>query len=301
MIADSYQLNKSTEKIPARLMATGLEFGLPRTFCALPVRSLLIGFLFLCSLLLLPIGPVQAEGTTPLVMRLKALGYRAYYGLDEPVNLERALYFYRQAAEKGDAEAQYIYGGMLFQGQGTDPDRRGGFKWLMQAAEGGKNTPESLGIIGTMYLRGATVPQNFLEAKKWLSQAAEQGNMAAQVDLAYMYYNGLAGERDYARALLLYEKAALQGDPMAQANAGLMYATGTGTGIDRARGYAWYSLAASRGNTTAALQRNDLMGEMSWEELSQAQAISLDLYRRVEKIKQPKLIAPKSAGEGDRK
>ncbi|MBM9613866.1 sel1 repeat family protein [Desulfobulbus rhabdoformis] len=227
-----------------------------------------------------------------LVRRLKAQAYRAYYGVGEPVNFERALSFYERAAHKGDPEAMYIYGGMLYQGQGTEENKRGGFKWLMQAAEAGKTTPESLAVIGSMYLRGQTVPQNFLEAKRWLKKGAQQGNMTAQTDLAYMFYNGLGGERDYEKALALYEKAAFQGDILAQANTGLMYATGTGTDIDRAKGYAWYSLAASRGNTMAAINRNELMTEMSWEELNGAQAISLDLYRRVENIKEPRLLGP---------
>jgi len=225
-------------------------------------------------------------------LRLKAQAYRAYYGKNEVVDYARALALYRQAAERGDAEAQFVTGGMLFQGQGTDPDKRGGFKWLLQAAEQGKTSPESLAIIGAMYLRGSTVPQNYLEAKKWLADAAEQGNLAAQNDLAYLYYNGLGGERDYEKALELYEKAALQGDAMAQANVGLMYAAGSGTATDRARGYAWYSLAASRGNLIAAINRNSLMADMSWEELNRAQAISLELYRQVENMTNPKLIAP---------
>lgn len=257
---------------------------------------LLAGLLTVCTLFLQGIGNAQSEKPDGITLRLKALAYRAYYGVEEPVNLARALDLYRQAAERGDTEAQYVYGGMLYQGQGTDPDKRGGFKWLMQAAEGGKTSPESLAIIGTMYLRGVSVPQNFLEAKRWLSQAAEQGSAAAQVDLAYMYYHGLGGERDYAKALALYEQAAFQGDSLAQANVGLMYATGTGTDTDKAKGYAWYSLAASRGNTFASINRNDLMVDMSWEELNQAQAISLDLYRRVEKIKQSKLIVPQYQG-----
>ncbi|MDD2466306.1 MAG: tetratricopeptide repeat protein [Desulfobulbus sp.] len=256
-----------------------------------PFLTFLITF---CTLLFFSLGHAGVDGPDEIIARLKSFGYRAYYGLAQPVNLKQALDFYRQAAEKGDAEAQYIYGGMLFQGQGVDPDKRSGFKWLMQAAEGGKTTPESLAIIGSMYLRGFTVPQNFLEAKKWLSRGAEQGDMSAQVDLAYMHYHGLGGDRDYTKALALYEKAALQGDPIAQANTGMMYANGTGTNTDRSKGYAWYSLAASRGNTTAAINRNDLMVDMSWEELNQAQAFSLDLYRRVENIKQPKLIAPQS-------
>ena len=256
------------------------------------VFLLLAGFALLC--ILVPVLTCHAQPGKPdaVILRLKALAYRAYYGVGEPISLQRALDLYRQAAEKGDAEAQYIYGGMLLQGQGTDPDQRAGFKWLMQAAEGGKTTPESLAIIGRMYLRGLTVPQSFLEAKKWLVQGAEQGSLGAQVDLAYMLYHGLGGKRDYAKALQLYEKAAFQGDTLAQANTGLLYASGTGTGIDRAKGYAWYSLAASRGNTTATINRNELMAEMSWEELNRAQAISLDLYRRVENIQRPQLIGP---------
>lgn len=254
-------------------------------------------FVFVLCFVLMGTCWAQNKEVDAVVRRLKTEAYRAYYGKGQPVNYARALELYRMAAERGDAEAQFVTGGMLYQGQGTDPDKRGGFKWLLKAAEQGKISPESLTIIGAMYLRGSAVPQNFLEAKKWLSKAAEQGNMAAQNDLAYLYYNGLGGERDYAKALELYLKAALQGDAMAQANAGLMYATGTGTDMDKARGYAWYSLAASRGNTGAAINRNNLMGEMSWEELNRAQAISLELYRQVEKVAEPKPIVPEPQEE----
>ena len=174
--------------------------------------------------------------------------------------------------------------GFPARGLGIDPDQRNGFKWLLKAAEQGKSSPESLNIIGGHYLRGSFVPQNYLEAKKWLAQAAAQGNISAQNDLAYLHYYGLGGEQDYGKALELYEKAALQGDALAQANLGLMHATGTGTATDRALGYAWYSLAASRGNTMASLNRSTLMTEMNWEELNRAQALSVELYRKVEQM-----------------
>jgi len=248
----------------------------------------------LLALFLLLAGAGGAHPGEPdeVTRRLKAQGYRAYYGKGQPVNYAQALECYRLAAERGDAEAQFVTGGMLYQGLGTEPDKRTGFKWLLKAAEQGKTSPESLAIVGAMYLRGSTVPQNFLEARKWLSDAARQGNLAALNDLASIYYYGLGGERDYKKALELYEKAALQGDVLAQANVGVMHATGTGTDPDKARGYAWYSLAASRGNTTAAINRNDLMANMSWEELNRAQGLSLELYRQVEKIAEPKPIAP---------
>lgn len=250
--------------------------------------------LLLLALLLLA-SPCRAANTDAdnVNLRLKAQAALAYYGKNEPVNYARALELYRMAAQRGDAEAQYITGGMLYQGIGMDqPDKRAGIKWLLKAAEQGKASPESMAIIGAMYIRGEVIPQNFLEAKKWLILAADQGEREAQNDLAYLYYNGLGGERDYHKALQLYEKSALQGDPMAQANTGLMYASGTGTDTDKARGYAWYSLAASQGNTMAAINRNTLMVDMSWEELNQAQAISLELYRKVEKMAAPKPITP---------
>ena len=247
-------------------------------------------------------GPccTQAKAGDETASRLKAEAYRAYYGVNQQVNHTLALQLYLQAAERGDAEAQFVAGGMLYQGQGTNPDRRNGFKWLLAAAEQGKVSPESLAIIGAMYLRGSAVPQNFLEGKKWLVKAAEQGNLAAQNDLAYLHYNGIGGERDYKKALELYEKAAFQGDAMAQANTGLMYATGTGTETDKAKGYAWYSLAASRGNAGAAVNRNNLMMNMSWDELNRAQNLSLELYRQVENIRAPKQIAPELQAQPDK-
>ena len=226
---------------------------------------------------------------------LKVEAYRFYYGKDKPIDYAKALQLYQQAAERGDAEAQFIVGGMYYLGKGIDPDKKNGFKWLLKAAEQGKVSPESLGIIGGMFLRGTNVPQNYLEAKKWLTVAAEHGNLAAQNDLAYLFFYGLGGERDYKKSLVLYEKAALQGDVLAQANTGLMYATGIGTDTDKARGYAWYSLAVSGGNTFATINRNNLMHDMTWEELNRAQALSVELYRRIEKMVVPDPFEPEAA------
>lgn len=239
-------------------------------------------FSVLCILIVA--GTTYAREVDETADRLKVEAYRYYYGKDKPIDYAKAFQLYRQAAERGDAEAQFVAGGMLYLGKGIEPDKKNGFKWLLSAAEQGKTSPESLNIIGGAFLRGTEVPQNYLEAKKWLTEAAKLGDLSAQNDLAYLFFNGLGGERDYKKARELYEKAALQGDVTAQANTGLMYATGTGTNIDKARGYAWYSLASSSGNTFATISRNNLMLSMTWEELNQAQAISFALYQRIEKI-----------------
>lgn len=267
-------------------------------------------------------GSTSAQAIDETADRLKVEAYRSYYGKDKPLDVAKALQLYRQAAERGDAEAQFIVGGMFYLGKGTEADKKSGFKWLLSAAEQGKTSPESLNIIGGELLRGTNVPQNYLEAKKWLTAAAAQGDLAAQKDLAYLYLNGQGGEQDYKKAFALYEKAAMQGDGMAQANIGLMYATGTGVNVDKVRGYAWYSLAAnagttfatisrvhvdkargdaryslavSVGTTFATISRKNVMLDMTRDELNQAQAISLALYERIEKIAQPEPFKPNAA------
>ena len=213
---------------------------------------------------------------------LKARAYRYYNGIGRPVNYGKALRLYLQLARQGDAGAQFVVGGMYYKGQGTDPDQRQGFFWLLKAAEQGVSSPESLAIIGTMYLQGIGVPQNYQEAVKYFERAAAQDNLQAIKNLAYMYYNGLTGKADYKKALHLYRQAAQLGDDESQSNVGMMYAGGLGTGVDRVHAYAWYSLAASQGNLVAAAARNNLMLRMSWQELNRAQELSVKLYKEVE-------------------
>jgi len=181
--------------------------------------------------------------------------------------------------------SQFIVGGMYYQGLGTDPNRKEALRWLLKAAEQGVWSPESLRILGTMYLQGTGVPQNFQQARNYLERAAELGDLTAKKNLAYMYFNGLTGKKDYKQALKLYKEAALMGDSSSQYNVGLMYARGLGTAIDRVKAYAWFSLAASQGNLAARVASNDLMARMNWDELNQAQALSVQLFKEVSSIK----------------
>ena len=203
---------------------------------------------------------------------------------NETKQAEEAMNFQSEieSAESGDPEAQLSAGIKLYKGQGVLQDREKGFKWLLKAAEEGKHSPESLHILGQAYFNGTDTEKNYAEARKWLSLLADQGNYSAKNDLAFMLYNGLGGDKDYAKSFELYKQASKHGDVFAQANLGLMYATGTGTEVDKARAYAWYSFAASQGNSAAARNRNDLLKDMSWEELNLAQKITVELYNEVE-------------------
>ncbi len=228
--------------------------------------------------------PLFSKELDEQAIRYKVQGYKYYNGRKVPVDYAKALKYYLLAANRGDAEAQFIAGGMLFKGMGTDPDPVRSFKYLLQAAEQGKTTPESMQILGSMYLRGTGVPQSYDQAKRWLVPASEAGNLKAINDLAFIFYHGLDGKRQLKRALELYTKAAMLGDNMAQANLGMMYSAGIGTETDLAQGYAWYSLSASQGNRMALIQRNNLLAAMSWEELNQAQELSVDLYQKIMQV-----------------
>ncbi len=231
---------------------------------------------FMCLLFAIPCPALQPDAD--ILMRKAA---RYYYGRGCPVSYSQALQLYLQAARLGDAQAQFIVGSMYHKGLGAEKNDKEAFRWLLRAAEQGKSTAESENIIGYSYLRGIGVPQNFSEARRWYEKAARHNHVRAQSNLAYIYYNGLGLKRDFAKALYWYSSAAMLGDSEAQYNLGVMYGTGTGTELDRVKAYAWYSLAASGDNEAAVSARNALMAEMSWEELTAAQALSVTLFRQI--------------------
>jgi len=86
---------------------------------------------------------------------------------------DKALGLFKEAAELGDAIAQYFTGGMYDEGKG--------------------------------------VPQDYVKAVFWYKQAAEQGNASAQCRLGQMYRDGEGIAKDSEQALYWFTKAAEQG------------------------------------------------------------------------------------------
>lgn len=54
-----------------------------------------------------------------------------------PVDTRAAVDWYRRASESGHVTAQFNLGCMLIEGEGCDPDREEGVRWLQKAARGG--------------------------------------------------------------------------------------------------------------------------------------------------------------------
>lgn len=99
-------------------------------------------------------------------------------------NFDDAFALYVQAADKGQAQAQYMAGQMLTQGLGVPlPNDELALRYTAMAAEQGH--PQAQLALGMMYYNGtSTLARDAAEAYKWFYLAAMQGQPKAQGMLA---------------------------------------------------------------------------------------------------------------------
>jgi localization factor PodJL len=127
------------------------------------------------------------------------------------VNLPEAVRFLTQAAEKGQAVAQYR--------------------------------------LGTLYERGQGMPADGAKASHWYELAATQGNRKAMHNLAVSYASGAAGKKNMAEAARWFAKAAGLGLSDSQFNLAVLYERGDGVPQSLLDAYKWYSIAAAAGDS----------------------------------------------------
>ena len=85
---------------------------------------------------------------------------------------------------------------------------------------------------------------------------------------------------DYERALLIYEKElAPIGDKYAQYMVGYMHLNAEGTPQDKSGALAWFRLAAERGEPLLAEVRDQLLSEMTPDEVAVSDRIFLELWK----------------------
>jgi uncharacterized protein len=214
------------------------------------------------------------------VQKLKDRAKQYYRGGGTEQSYNKALDLYLRAAALGDAESQYISGGMYFKGLGTNKDFKKAFKFLHMAAKNGKSSAESEQILAQGFLQGSGVPKNYEKAMQWYSLAAENGSKEAQNELGFMYFVGNGVEQDAEKGAALFIKAAYNGLAVAQYNVGIMYYTGKGVKtIDLEKSYGWLNLAAANGHQPAMAARDYLESILAQSELTAAQRYSEELMK----------------------
>ena len=71
----------------------------------------------------------------------------------------------KRSAEQGDAEAQYLLGGMYHLGNGVPENYDAAINWYRKAAEQGY--AEAQILLGLMFYEGIGVPVNYVVAADW--------------------------------------------------------------------------------------------------------------------------------------
>lgn len=156
-----------------------------------------------------------------------------------------ALKWYRRAAEKGFAPAQYNLGLAYEQGHGVAADEQQAFKYYLQAAEQGFGVAQF--NVGNMYAAGRGIGRDLFEANLWFKQAAEKGIVEAQFNLGLAYETGRGVKKDEVQAARWYKQAADRGFPRAQHNLGLLFEDGRGVPKNDTTAAGYYRAAAEQG------------------------------------------------------
>lgn len=180
----------------------------------------------------------------------------------------------REAAQAGNAQAQYRLGMMYGDGDGVGVDLREAVHWISRAAEQGHG--EAQGALGWFYDNGFGVRQDSAVAAAWYTKSAQQGVARSQYRLAGMYRAGSHGlGRDIKTMLSWYHRAAEQDFAPAQSMLGRLMMRGREVARDALGAFQWLSLAVINGSESARQALEELVGEMTPAQLEEARGLLL--------------------------
>ena len=229
------------------------------------------------------------------------LGKCYFFGRGVTQDYTKAVYWYQEAAERGNARAQVNLGNCYYNGEGISKDLSMAVHWYKKAAKTG--FVQAQFNLGEVYCRLAdTIKQLILstfieefdspdrrldrvnadldehtkkiavcisEAVYWFQKAAEQGSVKAQYRLGYCYeaFSSVVDvNQDPVKAVEWYRKAAGQGDVDAQYRLGLCL-LGLGewsrdsVPVNKTEALEWLNKAAEQGSQPAAEALKELRSQ----------------------------------------
>lgn len=199
-------------------------------------------------------------------------------------DMEKAINWYKLAAEQGHAAALEILGMLYLAGSGIPKDIIKGIQCLEKASENG-NLSSNL-TLGEIYSNGlfdikkdnglarqwllkiaerengdaqyqlgllSLKEDHVDEAVSWYSKSAENGCAHASFSLGYLFYQGTRVQKDVEKAFQYYTHSAGLGNVAAMYNLALMYLNGDHGDKDTQKAIDWLSKASSEGYILADL------------------------------------------------
>lgn len=129
-------------------------------------------------------------------------------------NQKEGLPYIKKAADKGNKEAQYMFGLLI-------NDKQIAENFITLAAK--KNQADAQFCLSLLYFERSSDKNNLQKGLFWLNKASENDNRKANRLLGYFYHEGKYIARDYVKAIELYKKANIINIPYAPNNLGVIY------------------------------------------------------------------------------
>ncbi len=180
------------------------------------------------------------------------------------------------AAANGDPNALFEIGARFTEGRGVKSDLSEAANWYKLAADRGLAPAQYR--LANLFEKGTGVSRDLSKAVTYYKQAADQGNASAMHNLAVLYASGATGQPDYASAVNWFSKAADYGVADSQFNLAILFARGNGVKQDLEESYKWFAVAAKDGDKDAAQKRDEVANSMRKEQLESARA-KVDLWK----------------------
>ena len=188
--------------------------------------------------------------------------YILYYGIPR-LNIardkQRANQLWKDAADKGNAFAQYCFGVSLFNGDvGVEKDKKQAFELYRKAAKQGNIF--AVNKLGDIYYTGleGVVEQDFEKAFDYYMQAAKEEKQDAVAMVGMMYYDGQGTVQDYGKAFHYLDETAYSDNRWASQWScfylGRMYQNGFGVEKDEKKALGYFEYAAEQGLAAAMVE-----------------------------------------------
>jgi len=122
-------------------------------------------------------------------------------GEDLPKNIEKALKWYRKAADGGAPAASVSVAGLLLNGRTPSQEEYVEARTRCEDAARLNYSPGAY-CMAVMYRRGLGVAQDPVETAKWLTRAADLGHPGAALQLGEAYWKGEGVKSDLTSAYM---------------------------------------------------------------------------------------------------
>ena len=179
-------------------------------------------------------------------------------------DLTTAERWYRKSADQGNAEAEFALGQMYSRGWGV-PARRGGRSPLVSNGQRAGLRRSRHGLVADRRLRGATGSEaGCLLVREGRTKGPRRGAVQPGPPVCHRQRRA----HDEEQAVRWVRASASQGFPPAQAALGTRYANGLGIQQDTKRAYFWLTLAYLHGEKNVEKVRSAQAAKLSPADVS---------------------------------